>query len=103
MENGNVPQENADDPPREQEPPPAPQPAPAEPEAGEVAFLSPFSMPGEFGVQGLCFLLDGRVGARHHLCMGDAVGLILSCTGHWKVPHILHALLVLLTQVEKQL
>ncbi|XP_049625770.1 sodium/potassium/calcium exchanger 4 isoform X2 [Suncus etruscus] len=45
MENGNVPQENADDPPREQEPPPAPQPAPAEPEPGEVAFLSPFSMP----------------------------------------------------------
>ncbi|XP_055990424.1 sodium/potassium/calcium exchanger 4 isoform X2 [Sorex fumeus] len=50
MENGNVPVENAEDPPREQEPaPPAPQPPPAEPEPGEVAFLSPFSMPESRG------------------------------------------------------
>ena len=42
IENGNVPVESPAEPQREQ-PPPAP-----EPELVEAAFLSPFSMPGEF-------------------------------------------------------
>ncbi|XP_054986604.1 sodium/potassium/calcium exchanger 4 isoform X1 [Sorex araneus] len=49
MENGNVPLENAEDAPREQEPAPPAPPPPAEPEPGEVAFLSPFSMPESRG------------------------------------------------------
>lgn len=48
IENGNVPVENPEDPPREQEQQPPPLPPPPEPEPVEVAFLSPFSVPGEF-------------------------------------------------------
>ncbi|KAG8514288.1 Sodium/potassium/calcium exchanger 4 [Galemys pyrenaicus] len=47
IENGNVPVENPEDPPREQEQQPPPQPPAPEPEPVEAAFLSPFSMPGE--------------------------------------------------------
>lgn len=52
VENGNVPVENPEDPPREreQEPQPPAQPPPeAEP---EPTFLSPFSTPGECPVRG---------------------------------------------------
>ncbi|KAL0601697.1 Sodium/potassium/calcium exchanger 4 [Plecturocebus cupreus] len=49
IENGNVPVENPEDPQQNQEQqPPPPQPPPPEPEPVEAAFLSPFSMPGEF-------------------------------------------------------
>lgn len=50
IENGNVPVENPEDPPREpeQQPPPPPEPEPV-----EAAFLSPFSVPGEFCGAGL--------------------------------------------------
>ncbi|KAB1277421.1 Sodium/potassium/calcium exchanger 4, partial [Camelus dromedarius] len=45
MENGNVPGENAEEPPREQEQQLPPPPPPLEPEPVEAAFLSPFSVP----------------------------------------------------------
>ncbi|XP_006208275.1 sodium/potassium/calcium exchanger 4 [Vicugna pacos] len=45
MENGNVPGENTEEPPREQEQQPSPLPLPLEPEPVEAAFLSPFSVP----------------------------------------------------------
>lgn len=60
MENGNVPVENPEEPQREQEQQPPP---PPEPEPVEAAFLSPFSVPGEFwgsGALGLrCWGLRG--------------------------------------------
>uniref|UniRef100_A0A8C4MV63 Solute carrier family 24 member 4 n=1 Tax=Equus asinus asinus TaxID=83772 RepID=A0A8C4MV63_EQUAS len=45
IENGNVPVENPEDPPREPEQQPPPPPPPPEPEPVEAAFLSPFSVP----------------------------------------------------------
>lgn len=45
IENGNVPVENPAELQQEREQPPPP----PEPELVEAAFLSPFSMPGEFG------------------------------------------------------
>lgn len=49
IENGNVPVENPAELQQEREQPPPP----PEPELVEAAFLSPFSMPGEFGGEGL--------------------------------------------------
>lgn len=48
LENGNVPVENPAELQQEREQPPPP----PEPELVEAALLSPFSMPGEFGVGG---------------------------------------------------